>query len=98
MSSLLRPLQALRNGGNGKEKARPSISLRDAMRPLGCRIQAEKGWGKSLEGGNIGLADFERKIPQVILDPTGSLIDFFLGQLLHWAARLPPAAQQQLWA
>lgn len=65
----------------------------DALRNK-THIMAEAGAGKSRFMGRIlAWMQFLRRVPQVILDPTGGTIDNFFDRLV----RMPPEYQKRLW-
>lgn len=81
-----------------------SVELPEEIRSMGIHIQAGRGSGKSfLMGNTIAFRDFCQAVPQVIFDPQGATIDFFLAAAYQayddmvQAGRLSEEQQEQFW-
>lgn len=71
--------------------------LKEKTRSLGLHICAGKGSGKSfVVGKDLCFRTFLSGVGQLIIEPTGALCDYFLDQLIRFAAQLPPAEQAAL--
>lgn len=74
--------------------ARRVVWISDGARLNGIHILGGPGSGKSrLMGRVIAWMDFLRKVPLVMLDPTGGTWANFADRIL----RLPPEQQQRAW-
>ena len=85
-----------------KRTRKPSLPLvwlpRSAL-ANGIRISGGSGSGKSVLAGGICFQNFRQGVPQVILDPHGGTIDFFLANVWKWcqSGPLSTADQHKMW-
>lgn len=79
------------------------VVLPDEARCRGIHIEGGSGSGKSTSEALIALRDFCWGVPQVVFDPNGATVDYFLGNLALLVARLAgtgqlsPEDQKRLW-
>jgi hypothetical protein len=74
-------------GGKG------STFISDSARLMGTFFVAGRGSGKStVMGRGIAFQDFLRQVPIVMIDPTGSAIDYFLDEIIR---SVPPQYHQK---